>query len=224
MNTRGKFITFEGPDGSGKSTQIRRFAEWLKANQIPFILTREPGGTLIGDQIRAMVLNPENRRMTGNTEILLYAASRSQHVEEKILPALDQGQMVLCDRFTDASIAYQGYGLGQDVAMVQTINQFATGGLIPDRTYLIDVSPEIGRQRMRQRQGEPERGINASSGDLDRIEARALAYHARVREGFLQLYRENKQRIYLVDGAADSAQVTECIVKDARLFLGVHTK
>ncbi|CAM3228554.1 dTMP kinase [Sporolactobacillus spathodeae] len=216
MNKRGLFITFEGPDGSGKSTQIRRIAEFLKNHNLPFLLTREPGGTTVGDQIRAMVLNPENRMIVDQTEILLYAASRSQHVQEKIRPALEKGWIVLCDRFTDASIAYQGYGLGQDVAMVQMINRFATDGLEPDQTFLIDVSPETGRKRMESREGAAEVGITQNAAELDRIEARALAYHQRVREGFLALYHENKQRITLIDGEKDREEVYSTIIKALR--------
>jgi thymidylate kinase len=213
MENKGLFVTFEGPDGSGKTTQIHKLADELEEQQIPFILTREPGGTEISDKIRAIILNPENLRMEKKTEILLYAASRSQHVEEKIRPALAAGKIVLCDRFVDASIAYQGYGLEQPVERIRAINQFATGGLTPDRTYLIDVPPETGRQRMRHRTG-PEAGVTREAGDLDRIEQRALDYHARVREGFFTLSRENKQRILLVDGQNSPETVFKTIRTD----------
>lgn len=199
MENKGLFITFEGPDGSGKTTQIRKLADELEARGIPCLLTREPGGTEISDKIRALILNPENRRMEDKTEVLLYAASRSQHVEEKIRPALAEGKIVLCDRFVDASVAYQGYGLNQPVADILAISRFATGGLTPDRTYLIDVPPETGRQRMTHRPG-PEAGVTRDAGELDRIERRALAYHAKVRAGFFTLLKEHKQRILLVDG------------------------
>ncbi|MFT8363568.1 MAG: dTMP kinase [Sporolactobacillus sp.] len=222
MHRRGQFITFEGPDGSGKSTQIRYLADYLRSRQIPYLLTREPGGTALGDQIRAMVLNPDNACMVDQTEILLYAAARSQHVREKIEPALADGQMVLCDRFTDASLAYQGYGLAQDVSIVKQINRFATGGLEPDRTFLIDVSPETGRERMRHRKGDAERGATQQASDLDRIEARALAYHRSVREGFLTIYRENKQRITLIDGEQEPLLVYQSIVRQIDALLAIH--
>lgn len=213
MENKGLFITFEGPDGSGKTTQIRKLASELEARGIPFLLTREPGGTEISDKIRALILNPENRRMEDKTEVLLYAASRSQHVEEKIRPALAEGKIVLCDRFVDASVAYQGYGLNQPVADILAINRFATGGLTPDRTYLIDIPPETGRQRMKHRTG-PEAGVTRDAGELDRIERRALAYHARVRQGFFTLLKENKQRILLVDGQNIPDTVFETIRTD----------
>jgi dTMP kinase len=213
MEKNGLFITFEGPDGSGKTTQIHKLAAELEAQEIPFLLTREPGGTKISDKIRTLILNPENLRMGEKTEILLYAASRSQHVEEKIRPALAEGKIVLCDRFVDASVAYQGYGLNQPVDKIRAISRFATGGLTPDRTYLIDIPPETGRKRMRRRTG-PEVGVTHDAGDLDRIEQRALAYHARVREGFFALSRENKQRILLIDGQASPDTVFKIIRTD----------
>lgn len=213
MNHKGLFVTFEGPDGSGKTTQIRKLAEELEKRGLPYVLTREPGGTEISDKIRAIILNPDNLRMADKTEILLYAASRSQHVEEKIQVALGEGKIVLCDRFVDASIAYQGYGLKQPIEMIRNINRFATGGLSPDRTYLFDVSPETGRSRMKGRSG-PEAGVTQNAGELDRIEQRALAYHARVREGFLSLYRENRQRILLVNGEDQPETVFNTVLAD----------
>lgn len=213
MDHQGLFITFEGPDGSGKTTQIRKLADELERRKLPYLLTREPGGTEISDKIRAIILNPENLRLEDTTEILLYAASRSQHVKEKIMPALQERKIVLCDRFVDASIAYQGYGLEQPIDTIKIINRFATGGLSPDRTYMIDVSPEAGRRRMRARSG-PEAGVTRAAGDLDRIERRALAYHARVREGFFALYRENKQRILLINGENRPEVVFDTIMHD----------
>lgn len=219
MDHKGLFITFEGPDGAGKTTQIGRLAAELEERHIPYVLTHEPGGTEIGDKIRTIILNPENLRLTQKTEILLYAASRSQHVEEKIKPALAQGKIVLCDRFIDASIAYQGYGLGQPVEMIQSINRFASEGLTPDRTYMIDIAPEAGRSRLRERSGGPETGVTEAAGDLDRIEQRELDYHRRVREGFLTLSRENKQRICLINGEDSADAVFDHILKDFHYFL-----
>ncbi|BBN97337.1 dTMP kinase [Sporolactobacillus terrae] len=219
MTDKGLFITFEGPDGSGKTTQIHQLAEELERRGRSFILTREPGGTTIGDAIRSIILNPEHTELADHTEILLYAASRSQHVSEKIQPALKAGKIVLCDRFVDASIAYQGYGLGEMVATVKQINDFATGGLTPDRTYMIDIAPEIGRQRMKRRSGVAELGAMKDAADLDRIEMRALAYHQRVREGFHAIYEENKQRIRLIDGAQDQKQVHRMICDDFFQFI-----
>jgi dTMP kinase len=214
MKHKGFFITFEGPDGSGKTTQIHRLAEELEHRHLPYLLTREPGGTKIGDKIRTIILNPDHSELADKTEILLYAASRSQHVTEKIVPAVEEGKIVLCDRFVDASIAYQGYGLGESIDTVKQINDFATNGLIPDRTYLIDVSPETGRSRMKHRSGEPEEGVTRAADDLDRIEMRALAYHQRVREGFHAIYAEHKSRICLIDGEQDHEHVFHDIIDD----------
>ncbi|HEU5140322.1 MAG TPA: dTMP kinase [Bacillales bacterium] len=198
----GLFVTFEGPDGSGKSTQIRKLAGYLERKEIPCLLTHEPGGTVISDEIRALLLNPDHKEMKSETEVLLYAASRAQHVREKILPALEEGKVVLCDRFVDASIAYQGYGLGLDVERVREINDFATGGLIPNRSYFLDLSPETGRQRM----------LNRS--ELDRIEQKQLAYHDRVRRAFRLLYEENQKRICLLDGEEEKETLFSKIQTD----------
>ncbi|HET7521853.1 MAG TPA: dTMP kinase [Bacillales bacterium] len=184
----GLFVTFEGPDGSGKSTQIQMLANFLESKHIPYVLTHEPGGTAISDEIRTLLLDPDRGEMANETEALLYAASRAQHVREKILPALEAGHVVLCDRFVDASIAYQGYGLGLDVEEVKVINRFATGGLIPDRSYFLDLSPEEGRRRLQKRRS------------LDRIEQKQLAYHEKVRRAFHKIYKENRGRICLLNG------------------------
>ncbi|SDN57550.1 dTMP kinase [Fictibacillus solisalsi] len=206
----GLFITIEGPDGSGKSTQIKKLAEFLKESSIPFILTREPGGTAVSDKIRSLILDPAHPEMADETEVLLYAASRAQHVKEKIIPAQKEGKLVLCDRFVDASVAYQAYGLGIPVEDVTRINRFATGGLKPDRSYLIDVAPEIGRQRM----------VSRYSGEaLDRIEQKELDYHERVRSGFQKIYEENKERFLLVDGNQTEDEVFDVIIKDIKLLL-----
>ncbi|HET7629513.1 MAG TPA: dTMP kinase [Bacillales bacterium] len=186
----GLFITFEGPDGSGKSTQIGLLSEHLKCRGIPHVVTREPGGTVISDKIRNILLDPDHGEMVNETEVLLYAASRAQHVHEVILPALRRNCVVLCDRFVDASLAYQGYGLGIDAGKVAAISRFATGGLVPDRSYFFDLSPEEGRRRLANRRG------------MDRIEQKALKYHERVREGFHQLYQNDPERIVLINGEA----------------------
>jgi len=209
---KGLFITFEGPDGAGKSTQLKNLAEFLKEQRVPFIMTREPGGTEIGNSIRSILLNPANATLVQKTEVLLYAASRAQHVQETIVPSLENGKIVLCDRFVDASIAYQGYGLELSVDEVIAINRFAVGGIEPDRTYLIDLPPTEGRQRMMNRQDTNE------SYELDRIEQKHLTYHQRVREGFHRIYEENNHRMCLIDGNRDIEDVFQDILNDFKNY------
>ncbi|HSH25295.1 MAG TPA: dTMP kinase [Massilibacterium sp.] len=207
MMKKGLFITFEGPDGSGKSTQIQKLAHYLEENDISYVLTREPGGTRISDLIRGILLNPEHQEMKNNTEVLLYAASRAQHIEEKIKPALAAGKIVLCDRFVDASIAYQGYGLGIDLEMIQQINQFAIQNIMPNRTYLFDISPEEGRKRMMNRLGE-------QVTNLDRIEQKTIDYHVRVRKGFEEIANQEPHRITRVDGSKSIDTIAKQIRDD----------
>jgi dTMP kinase len=210
---KGLFITLEGPDGSGKTTQVAKIAEYLMQNKIDFIQTREPGGTRISDKIRSLILDPEHKEMHDLTEVLLYAASRAQHVHEKIIPALEAGKVVLCDRFVDASLAYQGFGLGVGEQPVIQVNNIATSGLVPDRSYFIDVSPEVGRERMKARYG---------TGDLDRIEQKDLSYHERVREGFQHIFKNQEKRILRVNGEQDPKMVFGEIVKDLDKLLANH--
>ncbi|WEG12753.1 dTMP kinase [Pullulanibacillus sp. KACC 23026] len=208
----GIFITLEGPDGAGKTTQVKKLADWLKELAVPHVVTREPGGTPISDAIRALLLDPNHKEMASPTEILLYAASRAQHVEEKIKPALAKGWVVLCDRFVDASIAYQGYGLEMPVEEIEKINQFATGGLKPTRTYLIDLSPEVGKQRLQAR-------VSPGGAELDRIEQKQISYHERVREGFYRIYKENEERMVLIDGNRQQEELFEVIKEDLEALL-----
>ena len=147
----GIFITFEGPDGAGKTTQLKKLAEELKKQGHDVLVTREPGGTAISDQIRSIILDPVNKEMVDQAEVLLYAASRAQHVHQLILPALAAGRIVLCDRFIDASVAYQAYGLGVDVEMVKAISHYASSGLQATRTYILDVPVEVSLARLHHR-------------------------------------------------------------------------
>lgn len=203
------FVTLEGPDGSGKSTQIGRLAARLGEMGIGYVTTREPGGTPISDQIRALLLDPQNKAMVAKTEALLYAASRAQHVAEVVRPALARGEVVLCDRYIDASIAYQATGLGLSIDYVRRLNEEATDGLWPHRTYLIDVPCELGIAR----------AAKARGGGLDRIEQRDFTYHQRVREQFLLLAKEQPERFCLIDGTKSLAEVTEAIWEDLSRFL-----
>jgi dTMP kinase len=206
------FITFEGPEGSGKSLQARRLAEVFRGRGWPVLLTREPGGTPISDQIRQIVLAPDNTAMTAQAEILLYSAARAQHVWEKVRPALDLGQIVLCDRFADSTYAYQGYGLGLDLDALRYITQFATGGLTPDVTVYLDCPVSVGLDRKRQA------ALN-SGGDWDRLDRKPVEYHARVRQGYLELAAADSSRWLVID-ACPSPDIVATMVRtqvDTRL-------
>ncbi len=206
--TRGLFITFEGIEGSGKTTQATLLVEYLKSKNIPVLYTREPGGTPIGDQIRKVLLNTENHRMTGLTELLLYGASRAQHVEQLIRPNLEKGVMVVCDRYTDATLAYQWAGRGLDRKAVEIVNQLATSGLYPDLTILLDVPVELGLERAKNRNLK----LNLQNRE-GRFEEESLSFHHRVREGYRKLADSEPGRIYLIDGAKDIPTIHEEIKK-----------
>lgn len=184
------FITLEGPEGSGKSSQLPILAEWLREQGYNVYTTREPGGTLISDQIRTILHDLENTAMHPRTEILLYLASRSQHVEEVIRPLLEKDTIVLCDRYADSTLAYQGYGHGVDIPTLKKLLDFSTGGLYPDLTILLDLNVEIGLERRKQ-----------SGSEWNRLDAYALAFHKRVREGYLTLVNDEPQRWRIVDAA-----------------------
>ncbi len=183
MAQRGIFITFEGVEGSGKTTQAQRLATALGPN---VLLTREPGGPPIAERIRDIFLTSEG--ITPMTELLLIAASRTQHVHELIRPALAANQIVVCDRFIDASVAYQGYRGGIDLAFIHQLNRIATGGLTPDITFILDLPPEIGLSR--QQQGGTHR---------DRLDRESLELHRKVREGYLSIAKANSHRVKLID-------------------------
>ena len=205
MPARGVFLTFEGPEGAGKSTQIERLAERLREAGRSVRITREPGGTPAGDRSRAVLLDPA-LRVDPVAEFLLYAAARAQHVRETIRPALDAGQDVLCDRFADSSVAYQGYGRGLDPAWIDEVNAVATDGLRPDATFLLDLPSEVGLARI------------AGRGATDRLERADAAFHRRVRDGFLTLARERPGWV-VVDADADADAVAERIWSATRAAL-----
>jgi dTMP kinase len=186
------FITFEGPEGSGKSTQLQRLAEWFRASGRDCVATKEPGGTPISERIRAILLDSAATGMDAMTELLLYAAARRQHVVEVIRPAVQRGTPVFCDRYTDATLAYQGYGRLLDLDRLQTLNQWATGGLAPDLTLLFDLDEATGLARAHARN-------SSMTVDEGRFEAEDLRFHRRVREGYLALATAEPKRFAIVD-------------------------
>ena len=198
---KGFFITVEGIEGSGKSTQTKLLAPYLETGGRAVTLTREPGGTPIGDEVRKILLDPVHTALDPKAELLLYAASRAQHIREIILPALEAGRIVLCDRFSDATLAYQGHGRGLDREMIRSLDHVATGGLRPDLTLLLDIETATGLSRAR--------GRNSSSG-LDaeaRFENEALSFHERVRKGYLLLAKEEPERFQVIDASLSPENV-----------------
>jgi dTMP kinase len=195
------FITFEGIEGSGKTTQISRLTDWLnKQFELTPVVTREPGGCEISDKIRSILLDVANSEMNEQAELLLYAAARAQHVAQIIRPALDDGKIVLCDRFSDATLAYQGFGRGLDLCLIKEINQLATLGIKPDLTLLLDFDPEVGLDRARARNA-------VSTGpDENRFEQENLDFHRRIRAGYLSL-AAGEDRFCIVDATGDADSV-----------------
>jgi len=191
-----RFITFEGGEGSGKTTQIKLAADWLRERGIPVLATAEPGGTPLGRKIRELLLNRGSWTIGAEAELLLFAAARAQHVRETILPSLEAGQWVLCDRFADATLAYQGFGRELNVAFIRTLNNFSTCSLKPDLTLLFDLPVEAGLERAKKRTagGRPEAAE-------DRFEQEERAFHGRIREGYLSLAAAEPERFRIIDGA-----------------------
>lgn len=203
------FITFEGPEGSGKSTQIQRVSAWLSDAGRESVTTKEPGGTPISDRIRAILLDSAAAGMDAMTELLLYAASRRQHVVEVIRPALQRGVPVLCDRYTDATLAYQGYGRLLDLDRLQTLNQWATDGVKPTLTLLFDLDEETGLARAHARNAGME-------VDESRLELEDLRFHRRVREGYLSLAAAEPERFAIVDAMGSIDEVFTRTVETLR--------
>jgi dTMP kinase len=202
MPQRGRFITFEGIDGSGKSTQMRMLAGRLRAERHDVFEAVEPGGTAIGRQIRRILLDASNQDLRPITELLLYFASRAQNVEECILPALSTGKIVLCDRFTDSTLAYQGYARGLGEETVLALDRIACHGLAPDITLLIDLDVETGLARVQKR--------NAGAADVEtRMDDQSLEFHRKVREAYLALAKQHADRFRVVDGRGAPEAVAE---------------
>ena len=195
--TRGKLISFEGPDGAGKSTVLDRLAEQLRAEGQDVVVTREPGGVPIAEKIREVILDPNHIAMDEKTELLLYIASRRQHLAERVLPALAQGKVVLMDRFIDSSVAYQGFGRGLSVADIAWLNAYATDGLKPDLTLYFDIDVAEGLARIAL---SKERGA-------DRLDQENVAWHERVRQGYLTILEQEPERVVKIDASQPLEQV-----------------
>jgi dTMP kinase len=194
------FITFEGPDGSGKTIQAVRLEAHLKQRGYDTLLTREPGGTPISDQIRKVLGNLENTAMDPHTEFLLFSAARAQHVHQVILPHLKRNGVVVCDRYFDSSLAYQGFGHQLDLSTLREVTRFATGGLTPDLTLLLDLPVQLGLERRQQ------------GGDWNRLDAYELEFHQRVREGYSQLAADEPDRWVIIDAARETELVWNDII------------
>lgn len=191
------FITFEGPEGAGKTSVLKAIIEKIEAAGIDVLATREPGGIEIAEKIRDIILNPAHTAMDYHTEALLYAAARSQHFYEKVEPALKAGTLVLCDRFIDSSLVYQGMGRGLGVEEVRAINQFAIGTRMPDKTLLFDIEPAVGLARIQANRQD----------EINRLDQESLAFHEEVRKGYITLAKEDPERIIVIDASQSLNQV-----------------
>jgi dTMP kinase len=197
---KGLFITFEGIEGCGKSTQAKLLKEYLEEKGWSVFLTREPGGPKISEAIRKLLLSTENKEMLPETEVLLYMASRSQHTGEWIIPALQKGKMVISDRYYDSTLAYQGAARRIDIKLIDTITKFATFGIKPDITFLVDLPAEIGLSRI-------------SKQDADRLEMESIEFHKKVRKGFIEIAKREKKRYIIVDGTKSVEEIHNEIMK-----------
>lgn len=218
MSTHGSFITFEGPEGSGKSTHIRLLKAFLEARGVAVDVTREPGGTLLGDALRNLIQHDEADAPVKRAEVLLFLACRAQHVERRIRPALEAGTWVLCDRFEDSTMAYQGYARGFDLGLLDSMNKFAANDLRPDLTVLLDVSPETSRARLAARLAE-------TAAAPDRIEREHDDFHVKVRDGFLALAAGAPGRFAVINTERDREAVHAdiCAAVAARFPLPART-
>jgi dTMP kinase len=211
---KGTFITFEGGEGSGKSSQARLLAEYLKEKGYDVEVTREPGGTGIGDAIRSILLNPELSEMGNVAELLLLAASRAQNVHERIEPALARGAVIVCDRFIDSTLAYQGYGRDFDLGLLKSLNSLATGGVTPELTILLDLPPEVGLERSKALDK-----AEAKQGEGDRFEQEDIEFHRRLRKGFLELSAAEPDRFRKIAVQQEMEETHGMVVEIVEGFL-----
>jgi len=206
----GLFITLEGIDGSGKSTQRDLLADELRRRGFEVVVTREPGGTAIGEGIRELMVSDATTHIAPTTELLLYVAARAQHVAERIRPALESGSIVISDRYTDSTVAFQGYGRGLDLKMIDEFNAFATGGLKPDLTIVFDVDPSLARARQ---------GKRPIGGLLGAFDVQHSEFHARMRKGYLEMARQEPSRIRVVDASGEVADTHSSVMEIAEPLL-----
>lgn len=207
---RAPFVTFEGPEGGGKSTQVARLARALGAQGLRCQITREPGGTKLADQLRKILLSRSTKDLSAQTELLLMLAARADHVSNLIRPSLEDGITVICDRFVDSSVAYQGAGRGLDPALIRQLNDFATGGLVPDLTLLLDVPVELGLERA------------ARTSRPDRFEGQALDFHNRLRQAFRELAKAEPGRVRVLDASQGEEVVASQVLQTVQSFLATR--
>ncbi len=207
----GLFITIEGTDGSGKSTQIDLLSKYLTSKGYNVICTREPGGTPISEKIREIIIDKNNSDMTDMTEAMLYAAARAQHVSQVIIPALNEGDIVISDRFTDSSVVYQGFARSMGERFIKNINKYATGDLDPDITFLLKLKPEEGLARKK------------AQAELDRLEAEKFSFHQRVYDGYVRLAKRHKERIKVIDALKSIDEIHSEIVEGIEELLNKNS-
>jgi dTMP kinase len=212
--SQGLFVTFEGVEGCGKTTQVKRLARRLRGLGVAVIVTLEPGGTSIGKNIRRVLLDSKNKALTPLAELMLYAADRAQHVEEIIQPALKSGKWVICDRFSDATVVYQGMARGQDMKLIRLLNNVVTEGIRPHLTFLLDCPVEVGLRR----------ALGRNMKGQDRFEKEAVSFHLKVRKGYLDLARKNKKRFVILDAAASRKEIEAEIIRHVDRFLRRNKK
>lgn len=198
---KGLFIVFEGGEGTGKTTAIDAIYDWIISNNLNCIKTREPGGIKISEQIRQVILSKENTAMDARTEALLYAAARRQHLVEKVIPALENGTIVLCDRFIDSSLAYQGYARNLGIEEIMSINKFAIEEYMPDVSVFFDLDPKIGLERINKN----------NCREINRLDLEKLDFHDKVRNGYDIIYKNNKDRIVKIDASGSKEDVVKQI-------------
>ena len=208
----GYLITFEGPDGSGKSSVLNAIAQELETQGKEVVITREPGGVPIAEKIRSLILDPENRDLDEKTELLLFVAARRQHLAERVLPALQEGKVVLMDRFIDSSVAYQGFGRGLSIFDINWLNDYATDGLKPDLTLYFDLDVEIGLARIAESQDRV----------ADRLDQEDIEWHRRVREGYLSLLEGNDQRFKKIDASQTKEEVLAASLEILNHYIAIH--